>query len=174
MKLQLIYQDGKAYIKEDNRFIYQIEEEKEQGLLTIHLNNMYGEEIVSVYQVSKLSTMLNKKKNDFTIYDHDLKLGELHKVDGSYEIQYHGIYYRFFGGLHLTKRHIICFDQEQQIAEFIFDQECVVRFRNITLNPICSLLLYVFDRYIPAEKFSKKEYLYHYRGLYTDTYEFEG
>lgn len=174
MQLSLVKENGEIYIKENNHAIYKIEEEKEQGLLCVYLKNMYGDEVLGMYQIQKwYSRFLQKRLEDFTIYEKDDKLGELHTFKDGYEVEWQSVYYRFFGGYHATKRTILCFDREQQYAEFVCDNMPMVKFRNTTLNALFALLLYMFDRHLSQDKFAEEAYLYRYQGIYQEHYEFE-
>lgn len=51
MELVLCKENGQTIIQENGHAIYTIEEEKEQGLLCVYLKNMYGEEVLGMYQI---------------------------------------------------------------------------------------------------------------------------
>ena len=79
MELVLCKENGQTIIQENGHAIYTIEEEKEQGLLCVYLKNMYGEEVLGMYQIQKWYTrFIRKHTEDFTIYAKDDKQGEMH------------------------------------------------------------------------------------------------
>ncbi len=174
MKVTLIHEDEKPFIIEDQRKIYQFMIENEQGLLSIYMNNMYGEEAISMHEIEhKRTNLFKKNKQGFTIYDHDTKLGELYVTKYGYEMKLLGIYYRFYGGSHLAHKHIICIDKEKVVCDYAFMQELTAKFRNTNLNAVFSMLLYMFNTHLSFDKFDEKQYHFAYKGIYDEHYEFE-
>ncbi len=174
MELVLCKENGQTIIQENGHAMYTIEEEKEQGLLCVYLKNMYGEEVLGMYQIQKWYTrFIRKHTEDFTIYAKDDKQGEMHGFKEGYEVAWKDVFYRFYGGYHATKKTILCIDKEMQLAEFTMDAKPTVRLRNTSLNAIFALLLYMFDAHLAFDKFEEEAYLYRYKGRYQDAYEFE-
>lgn len=174
MKITLKKEHEKYFIFEDDRKIYYFEETKEQGLISVFLKNMYDEEVRGMYQIQRRNfDFFNKKSKGYTFYDQDEKLGELHYIKDGFDIKYHDIYYRFFGGKHANKDTVICLDRDVQIAEFVLGEHASVSFRNSNLNAEFAILLYLFNFLLPFKQFDEKAYLFTYKGRYNDQYDFE-
>ena len=174
MKISLVKEDDTIYALEDERKIYCFEESKEQRLITVVLKNMYGEEVRAMYQIQRSPLKyFSKKHKGYTFYDHDDKLGELHYTKEGFEIKFHDIYYRFYGGLHANKKTVLCFDRDVEIAEFTLGEQPYVKFRNTNLNAGFTILLYLFNYLLPFEQFDEKVYLHSYKGMIEDRYEFQ-
>lgn len=167
MLLTLGKKDEQSIILENKRSIYSIVLEQEEKLFSIYLKNIYEDEVLSFYQIKRWFNIVQPTRcEDFTIFEKDDKAGELHKAKDFFEIDYQGVYYRFFGGYHLQKRTIICFDREQQVAEFIFGEEPCVKFKNSCFNSLFGMLLYIFNEIIKEDKFSSEAFLKQYVGVY--------
>lgn len=174
MKVTLRYENSIPFIIEDNRKIYNFKIEKEQKLLSIYMNNMYGEEAISMHEIEHTkSSFFKKNKKGFTIYDHDTKLGELFVSKYGYEMKLFDVYYCFYGGYHLANKHILCFDKERVVCDYSYAEESVARFSNTNLNMIFSMLLYMFNTYLPFNNFNEEAYRFSYKGVYDERYEFE-
>lgn len=156
-------------IKENGRHVFSVTFRKDDKLLTIILKNMYDDEIFGVYQVKKwYSSFKPEIMHDFTIYEHEEKLGEIHKKKNCFEILYHDVFYRLYSGSHMAKRTAICFDRNEQIAEFIIDEESTVKFKNASLGVLFSFFMVLMKEFLPQDKFSQEAFFHHYIGLFKD------
>lgn len=156
-------------VKENGRHVFSIAYKSEDKLLSITLKNMYGDEIFGVYQIKKwYSSIKPEIMNDFTIYEREEKLGEIHKKKDCFEILYHDVFYRLYSGNHAAKRTGICFDRKEQIAEFIIDEESTVKFKNASLGVLFCFLMVLMKEFLPQEKFSQEAFFHHYIGLFND------
>lgn len=156
------------YIMENDRHVFTVSYEKENGLLSIYLKNMFGDEILGLYQVRKWYSRVHSCMN-FMIYENDQQIGELKKNKDGFELVYHDVYYRFYCGQHAGDRMVICFDRNHQIAEFTFDEITKIKFCNTTLQGLLSLLCMTMKVFIDQEHFSEKAFQHHYLGVYDDT-----
>lgn len=171
MRLSIVKKEDGFAIIEEGRIIYYIREEKEQELLSISLLNMYKDETLGLFQIQPtwIDRLKKKKAIEFTLYDKEVKLGELHKNKNGYELTYGDAIYRFFGGMHIHDFQILCFDRLHQIAEFAFhEEEGSVRFHNESANALFALLLYVFQQHIDPSCFLPEAFVQNYRGVYDD------
>ena len=168
MRLTLIEKEDGYKILEEGREIYSIREEKEGELLSIYLVNLYGNDTFGFYQIERsfMDKLRQKSMLDFTLYDKDTKLGELHKNKEGYDLSYGDAMYRFFGGKHMQKYKILCIDREEQIAEFTFDDTSSVLFQNESSNALFALLLYMFHMHIKEEMFVQEAFVKQYSGVY--------
>ncbi len=156
------------YIMEKDRHVFTVSYEKEDGLLSIYLKNMFDDEILGLYQVKKWYSRMHSCMN-FMIYEKDRQIGELIKNKDGFELVYHDIYYRFYCGQHAGNRMVICFDRDHQIAEFTFDEISRIRFYNTTLQGLFSLLCVAMKAFIAQEHFSESAFQHHYAGVYDDS-----
>lgn len=167
MLLTLEKKDDQSIVLENKRVIYSIALKKEEKLFSIYLKNIYDDEVLSFYQIKRWFNLVQPLRcEDFTVFENDDKVGELHNIRDCFEIEYQGVFYRFFGGYHLQKRTIICFDREQQVAEFVFDEVPTVKFKNSCFNSLFGMLLFIFDEIIKEDKFSNEAFVKHYTGVY--------
>lgn len=168
MRLTLVEKEDGYKILEEGREIYSIREEKEDDLLSIYLVNLYGDDTFGFFQIGRtfFDKLRRKSTMDFTLYDKDTKLGELHKNKEGYDLSYGDAMYRFFGGKHMQKYKILCIDRDEQIADFTFDGGSNVVFQNESSNALFALLLYMFHMYIKEEFFVQEAFVKQYRGVY--------
>ena len=152
-------------IEEQGRCVFHASYEKEDGLLSVYLKNMFGDDIMGFYQIRKWYSKFHPCMN-FTVYEGDQQIGELKKSRDGYELLYHDVYYRFYCGMHAGKRVVICFDH--QIAEFVLDEVSVVRFKSTTQQALLSLLCVLMKAFLDQEQFSQEAFLHHYIGVYDD------
>lgn len=161
--------DEQYLFYEDDRHIFSVELQHDNKLLSVILKNMYDDEIFGAYQIKKwYSSIKPEIMNAFTLYEHEEKLGEIHKRRGCFEIVYHDVFYRLYSGSHIAKRTAICFDRKEQIAEFVIEEESSVKFKNSSLGVLFCLLMILMKECLPQEKFSKAVFLHHYKGKYND------
>lgn len=171
MELTIVKEENQYIVKEKNRAIYTIVSDKKDKLLTIQLHNTYGDEVLGFYQIKKwYSTFRSDIANDFTMYRGEEKIGEIHKSNYGFDVIYHGVYYRVFGGTHAGKRVAICFDRETQVAQFTFDQNntSTARFTNGIFADIFVLMMYAMKEVIKLEAFPEDAFIKHYAGRYGD------
>ena len=154
-------------IEEQGRCVFRSSYEKEGGLLSIYLKNMYGDDIMGFYQLRKWYSRF-RPCMDFTVYEGDEQIGELKKSRDGYELIYHDVYYRFYCGMHAGRRVVICFDRAQQIAEFVLDDISTLRFKSTTQQALLSLLCVLMKAFLDQEQFSQEAFLHHYIGVYND------
>lgn len=147
-------------IKEDGRTIFTCDHSYDDKLLSLYLRNIYGDEALSVFQIKKwYSTIQPGRALDFTIYEQDAKMGELHGIKGAFEFAFQGVTYRFYSGLENGVRIVKCFDREKCCGIMELGETCKVSFYNSTLGSLMSILTVLLDGYIKHEHFSQDLYL---------------
>lgn len=168
MKFTLRKDNEHTVIEEDGRLVYTIEQDQKDALISIALKNMYGDDVLHFYQIKKWYHLLKIKKiNDFTIYEGDEKIGELHKHKDAYVMELHGVLYYVYGGLHAAKKTVIIFDREVQVAQFTLEEdETDVVFTNGIFGSFYALLTYLFKDIIKLDEFSEEAFTDHYKGMY--------
>lgn len=157
----IIEKSESGYImKEDDRVIFTCDCSYDEKLLSVYLRNVYGDEALAVYQIKKwYSTVVPSITNDFTIYEGDNKMGELHKTKGGFEFAYQGVLYRFYGGEFESVKKVICFDRTHQCAEMMLEEPSIVRFSNSTLGALMALLCVVLKECSLTDQFSQEMFL---------------
>lgn len=168
MKFTLCKENEQYNVREEGRLVYAIDVDKKDSLISVGLKNMYGDDVLHVYQIKKWYHFLKLKKvNDFTIYEGDDKVGELHKQKDGFVMELHEVNYYFYGGVHATKKSVIVFDREVQVAQFTFEEdETSVVFTNGIFGSYYSLLMYLWKEVIKVEEFNEEAFADHYKGMY--------
>lgn len=158
----------KGYVvKEEGRIIFSSDYEIDEKLISLYLRNIYGDEAVGIYQIKKWYTPLKPALAlDFTIYEGDVKMGELHKIKGGFAFDYQGVSYRFYSGIFASKRRVICFDRTHQVAEMVLDEISTLHFTNSTLGALMSVLCILLKEFTPPERFSQDIFLSKYEESY--------
>lgn len=168
MKLHYVKEKDRYMIYEHEQLLFKITTEKQKGLLTLYLYNVYDECMMGFYQIEKwYHSLIKLDISDFTIYRKDDKLGELHKLDGGFEIAYYGVFYRFYGGLHQQKRQILCLDKEKVCAQLYLDEQKVL-FYSRKEQAFFALLLVLFSEYIPFKRCKQAYFQKYYHGVFQE------
>lgn len=163
MEFTIEKQDGGYVIKEEGRVVFTCDYEVEEKLFSLYLRNIYGNEAVGVYQIKKWYTPFRPSLAlDFTIYEGDVKMGELHKIKGGFTFDYQGVTYRFYGGVHASKKTVICFDREEQCAEMVYGDVSRVTFENSTLGATMAILCILLEHFNLIDHFSQDQFLEKY------------
>lgn len=167
MLFTLNQQDNNAVIEENGHLIYTVEKDTKDKLMSIALKNSYGDEILHFYQIKKWYQLIPAlMTNEFMIYEHDEKIGELRKGKKGFDLILHGVCYHMYGGTHATKRSVIVFDRETQVAEFTLGDPCNVSFTNGVFGSLYALLMYLFQTVIKESEFPEEAFQDHYKGMY--------
>lgn len=167
MQFTLNQQDDRCLIEENGHLIYTVEKDNKDHLMSFVLKNPYGSEVLHFYQIKKWYQQLPVLlKNEFTIYEHDEKIGELRKTKKGFDLVLHGVNYHMYGGVHATKRSVIVFDREMQVAEFTLQKPCSVVFTNGVFGSIYALLMFLFQTVIKEAEFPEEAFQDHYKGMY--------
>lgn len=160
-------EENSFVVKEEGRKIYTVEKDEKDALASIALKNRYGDDILHLYQIKKWYHMLKfLKMSDFAVYEDDRKIGALRKTKQGYQFELHGVSYQMYGGRHATKRTIIVFDREVQVAQFTLDEVSEATFTNGVFGSYYAMFLYVFTQFSKEEDFSSEAFQEHYKGLY--------
>lgn len=157
-------------VLEEGRVIFTCDYEYEERLLSVHLRNIYGDEAISIYQIKKWYSPLKPKLAvDFTIYEGEVKMGELHKTKGFFTFDFQGVSYSFFGGVHASKHKIICFDRDHMCAQMELGKPSTLRFENSTLGAMMSILCVLLEEFQLLEHFSQDLFLQRYEQAFAKT-----
>ena len=152
--------DKLYYIKENGRLVFTSDYCYEEKLLSLYLRNLYGDEALSMFQIKKwYSTIYPSRALDFTIYEQDIKMGELHSFKGGFEFIYQGVAYRFYSGMVDGVRVVKCFDRDKICATMVFDNEIKLSFSNSTLGSLLSILAILLHGFIKCEHFSQELFI---------------
>lgn len=157
--------DGEQYvIKEDTRVVFTCDYTLEDRLLSIYLRNIYGDEAIGVYQIKKWYTRFRPALAlDFTIYEGEVKMGELHKIKGGFTFDYQGVTYRLYGGVWTSKKIVLCFDREMLCTTMVYDEATsTIRFHNTTLGATMAILCVLFKDFHLMDHFSQDSFLRKY------------
>lgn len=169
MIFTMVKEQDAYVVSENGHTVFSINFKNEGKLLEATLQNQYGNDIISVYQIKRwYSTIRPELRNDFNLYEGEEKLGELHKKHDYFEITYHDVFYRIYCGSHAGNRTAICFDRDKQIAEFILEETSTAKFTNGSLGALFALIMALMKEVLPQEKFSQEAFLHHYIGVYKD------
>lgn len=169
MVFTMVKDQDEYIVKEKERTIFKVTFRNEGKLLEATLHNAYGDDVISAFQIKRWYSGIRPQIcNDLNLYEGDEKLGELHKKREYIEIKYHDVFYRLYSGMHAGKRTLICFDRSKQIAEFVLEDTCTLRFTNGTLGALFSLVMAFIKEALPQDKFSQEAFLHHYIGVYRD------
>lgn len=150
-------------IKEAGRTIFTSDYHYDDKLLSLYLRNIYGDEALALYEIKKWHSVVRTSiAQDFTIYEGDVKMGELHKIKGGYEFDFQGVRYHFYGGVMGANKKVICFDRNEQCAEMTFNQTLSVRFTNSTLGALMSLFCVLLHEFSLIDRCSQDVFLEKY------------
>ncbi|MEG0328912.1 MAG: hypothetical protein RSC10_09960 [Longicatena sp.] len=169
MKFEMSKVENQYLIKEENRTVFHVDSEIDGKLLSLYVKNLYEDEILACYQIKKWYNIVKANlATDFTIYEGDNKLGELHSIKDGYQMVYHEVLYRFYCGEHLNKRTLLVFDRDIQIAEIILDEISTLRFSNGALASLFVAMSVLVKDYLPTKAFSQAGFDKKYIGCYVD------
>lgn len=142
MEFHIQKQEQKYLIKEDGRIVFYGDYEIEEKLISLYLRNIYGDEAIGLYQVKKWYTgIFPKLSQSYTIYEQENKLGELQNASkGIRLMEYQGITYRFYGGVHGSSYEMLCYERNRLCAKMLFDDEVTVEFYNSSMGALFAAL----------------------------------
>lgn len=167
MLFTLKHTDQEFVIEENGHRIYTIAKDPSDKLLSYALKNAYGDDAMNFYQIKKWYQIVPAlQKHEFSIFDKDTKIGKLQKAKQGFDLILHDVPYHMYGGIHNTKRSIIVFDRNTQVAEFTIGEESSVAFTNGVFGSIYAMLLFLFQEVIKETEFSEEAFQDSYRGLY--------
>lgn len=154
-------------ITENKRMVFHVTYVKEHGMVSMYLKNMYDDTVMGIYEIHKWYSRLHSFM-EFALYEGDELVGELKKTRKGYELVYHDMYYQFYCGIHAGKRMVICFDHDEQIGEFTFDDISRIKFKQTSLQGVWTLVAVLMKAFIDEEHFSPEAFFQHYLGVYHD------
>ena len=166
MKFTLCKDDACFRIEEDGRLIYTIQKDLSDKLVSVALKNSYGDDILHGYQIKKWYHFLMPNRHEFTLYEGDEKIGELHKNKDGFTLELYGVNYYVYGGKHTAKQTVIVFDRGVQVAEFCIDEEISVTFTNGAFGSMYAFMMYLFTEVIKADEFADEAFDDNYKGMY--------
>lgn len=170
MEFTIVKRETKYQILENSKLIFTADFTYENKLLCVYLRNLYGDEVFGCYQIKK---WYNYVKTDialsFTIYHENEKLGELHKHNNGFELNFHGLRYRYFGGSHAGIHTIICFDRDLQIGEIQYlNEKATIRFTHESLGALHAMMAVLFFDFIKAKSFKRFGFINKYQGTFIE------
>lgn len=154
-------------ICEGKNTVFTIDYVNENKLLSLYLRNMYGDEVLGFYQIKKWYSGVRASRTcDFTLYEKDVKLGELHPIKDGFELIYHDVLYRFYCGDHAGKRTLAVYDREEQVANMVMGEETVLCFQGGSFSAMLALSCILMKDFLPQEKFTQAGFMKKYTGIY--------